>query len=1119
MSSKILGTIVCDPPSVLPGQSVLVTVNAPDGTPYDNTESVFIGIDGAPGSRQWLQFSRPGKHTLQVIARGPNGLERQTAAVEVTDPGAIHAALTGVEAKALARHVWPVIGVPILKVGALPHRAYTVGITAGGAPPAAHARVTTIRNPAVLPPGIADPPPAPGLTGAEPIEPSRPAGLLPRPLSEAGVPGFGSRRLLFSPTHDLPDPDAPPAAPKYTWVFGDGGTQGTDRAYAEHDYSSALDAVREYQHFDVELTSRDGTVRRTLSVYNHYVHLKKRFGFLSLDVSGDDIAQRHRDTFAGWMTVKNREATPVTLTERRLVLVTTDPKGLNVPLPVEMLPAPLTVPGLSSLQVSVAIPLKVLPANCTGFVAHYAGRSASGLPVRASAHYDLYPPNPHPGSAFIKTPPLPAGVGALHGLLTEAVAKAQGDRRGTSLSGIRQAASQGTIDLEDYSLARPVVSNIDHVLRSAGGRPVDVADPIVSRLRDAYGLDLATRPTGPDPVTPAIKENDECDPENLPASVPDGFVCQLTTETRQVTTPGRFMNARKGDLLLSPGDNGLIGELLRQVTPPQRYSHSGIMTGNHTEVTHCTASEKRYRDYPVGTRPLSSDPAPTDGFRPDVVRYGWPGVVTQTVENAVHGEPMVDPETSSLPADQQRHYQIAGFNVTPSGVDVGGSWVLIPPLVVKPDPLVETAEVRQQLHAVADEARSNAGKGHYRFFCYTDPTIGKTTVAPPEAKWAAGTFPAVCSSFIWLMAKRRGVHLQGLGDAVKPGDLDAIEREAGADVGPATPDGLYLYTAAERLTGANWLHEAVYNIAYEQTGAVGEFLTKAADHIANEILNSFARDVTGTDDDDDSWKRTQDADAVSPDNLLFWRGPPLSLWGYAEPLIYREPRYDTVTVSRWKKVLSKGTLSGRVLFNGNPVPGAAVVLYDGLETTTDAGGRYTLANVPFGTYQVNAQKVQQDGTFLSAPAVPFTLSTATATLDINLQLPPDVFRTVVVSGKFHTRYTQWVTFVKISDESADKNFSWQADVGPYNTHAETTFTHDVESAHAELRVTLDWQLDKSVVVKYNFTLHDGTINNTDDKDPLSVPEDGWASRTGAYLKRDNDESTLDFVISNNRKQA
>ena len=78
-------------------------------------------------------------------------------------------------------------------------------------------------------------------------------------------------------------------------------------------------------------------------------------------------------------------------------------------------------------------------------------------------------------------------------------------------------------------------------------------------------------------------------------------------------------------------------------------------------------------------------------------------------------------------------------------------------------------------------------------------------------------------------------------------------------------------------------------------------------------------------------------------------------------MIYREPRYDTVTVYRWKNVPTKGTLSGRVTFNGQPLTDALVQIYDGKQTATDANGHYQLQDVPFGSYIVNVTATDTDG--------------------------------------------------------------------------------------------------------------------------------------------------------------
>jgi hypothetical protein len=114
---------------------------------------------------------------------------------------------------------------------------------------------------------------------------------------------------------------------------------------------------------------------------------------------------------------------------------------------------------------------------------------------------------------------------------------------------------------------------------------------------------------------------------------------------------------------------------------------------------------------------------------------------------------MHDPETG-------KPYTIMGFETLES---LQPWHKMATAMVVKPDPVTETPEVRAKLHSIADFAVQQVGKSHYHFFCFTDPTIGLTEKAPAEAKWAAGTFPSVCSSFIWMCIKQSGAKMEGGG--------------------------------------------------------------------------------------------------------------------------------------------------------------------------------------------------------------------------------------------------------------------------------------------------------------------------------------------------------------------
>jgi hypothetical protein len=344
------------------------------------------------------------------------------------------------------------------------------------------------------------------------------------------------------------------------------------------------------------------------------------------------------------------------------------------------------------------------------------------------------------------------------------------------------------------------------------------------------------------------------------------------------------------------------------------------------------------------------------------------------------------------------------------------------------------------------------------------------------------------------MMKKHGAQLDGPGPITLDSDLEPLDKEADAKVGPTTRDGLYLYTAAERLRAAEWFHDALVNRIKAKMpgflGLIGELLTKAEEHISNEILNTFDTDQTQTDDDNTGCKQQRDTSAVSPDNILFWDKPKpqrRSFYGFAQPLIYRKPRYDVVTVYRWKKVIARGNLSGTVFSPNNTlVDGALAQLTDDMTTHSDANGHYQLTNVPYGRYVLSAQKVLQDGSFWSAnPSL--DLEAPDTTLDIHLQALPQWFRTVHINENIHTRYTRWIGPVKVDDQSADLPFYRALDVGPSNTHAETAVTHDVVDAHAALHITVDWKVDdNSVLVTFTFQLHDQTAANH-----FAVPRDGW----------------------------
>ncbi|HEY5198221.1 MAG TPA: hypothetical protein VIJ51_14470 [Solirubrobacteraceae bacterium] len=349
-------------------------------------------------------------------------------------------------------------------------------------------------------------------------------------------------------------------------------------------------------------------------------------------------------------------------------------------------------------------------------------------------------------------------------------------------------------------------------------------------------------------------------------------------------TAGLFVNARRGDVILSAGGNAFVGGLLTQVSPPQNFSHCGIVTASHDQLTHCTASQEWLEDHPIGW-PVIAANQPIHGFESDAVKYGWPGAVTQTVEQAVAQQDL-------RAQDNGLWYRLEqDFSVLPPSPVPAGVFMLVPPLVVKPDPMRETPAVRRQLVTVADDACANTGRAHYRFYTFTEPRIGADPawVARPDKGWAAGTFPACCSSFIWLMMKRNG--------ALAPG-----------------ADGLADYAAADRETAVDWLHGQIEREVRElaprrargiQRWVVGPILKwkRVPERLANQNSNAFVDDDTEPDNDSMAWSKPGDARAVSPDDLLAWSGPEQGgSLGYFEPLVYASPRDHAVPMPEWPPV-------------------------------------------------------------------------------------------------------------------------------------------------------------------------------------------------------------------------
>ena len=1043
----ILGSVILTPPAARVGESVMIDVRGPDGKSYNNAETVSISINGTAGSSQYVVWSAPGTHRVVVAARRQNGpVERMIASIVVAPapvgvsppflhiawqpdrPG--HAILSvfrlDVDAKNKPR-----------RVSAMPRLIALTGRATAGGKPMPHLVVPALIANAVTMSAIVN-------------------------RTSSASRGRNLAVTAVASAARLP----------YTFTVGNAAPVATAKSTYAHDFTHDLDPARSHQVFHVTATIDDPTgpvtIRRSISVANPY-HMNKQRGVLQPPViAADARAVFGRGVWRASVTVHNPETVPLHLTARSFEFVTDDAVapapaaiqaiGKVIAGTMSTAPSPLARVALSELTrpalvpaarvlppaekidivlapradttIHVEIPAHQLPKNAIAMTIHDSGTGLGSLPVRVSAMFDI-----------------PEQVSAdLHLSVTASAHLANLVASGAVTGGKTIAAA----DLRSTLVSKSARGTELAQIVGATGKP-------------------ASHPLKAHMPPPNAQTGQECDPWNLPDVIPQDMFCLPTPETRWVTMPPRFMNARKGDIVIVPGNGSLISATLAAVSPPQPFSHSGMMTRNRDEITHSTASMERMTD---------SAYVGSGGFRPDILKYLWPGVITQTIKDAVFGANFVDPETGTP-------FTIGGFGTQQAVQNPfdGSAAQIGVAMVIKPDPVLETTDIRVQLHGIADFAAAQEGKSHYRFFCYTDPTIALNTSAPNESKWAAGTFPSVCSALIWKAVHQSGVTIEG---ALEPADINA-----GAQIAPGTPDGLYVYQADERLTAGEVLYERVMNLGQQAAGQFWSAIIDLPQDLGNQVLNAFSSDWADQDaTESDKWRQTIDANAVSPQNLLFYDPP---LYGFSEPLVFRDQRLEQITVYRWKLVPQHGTLTGLVRFNGKPAQGADVQINEMLATHTDQSGRFTIAGVPIGDVILDAQ-LAVNGTLMSAKPHATVVGNHTTDVTIDLLPPPQSFRRMRING------TLSVTNYEFAAAAYPHNFSQFDDIVSLDPGTATHVTRFYDCVADDdtlgrFTMTFDLQSDGSVVVKGVLRCYDSNKADTDDYDegsvaPFTVPPGG-----------------------------
>jgi hypothetical protein len=856
----------------------------------------------------------------------------------------------------------------------------------------------------------------------------------------------------------------------YEWHYGGAKPMVTRVPRAAISYADLLAPNERFKVFHTRLVVRypDQSLRqakRSVTVWNRYALAKER-GLVQPRVTHHFRLASEGDHMVGRARIMNRDDEYVVFTQQQVQWLSNMPNAAAAPgRPTNV---SIALAPHSEVEVEHKVRLDAIPANAFGFALILRGTTRSGLQAHAAAYFEHHSPVPQSGVRVINDV-------ALVDMLN-------------------------TLRDEDCNTSKRLYSRAeieDLAFKHDSGSKASLATKVGLLFKDQ---------------TKALSgslEGQECLPDQTPPE--EGLACQLTDEWGWVAVPGRFPNARKGDVLLSPGSGGPILGVLRHVSPPQIFSHSAIMVENYYKLRHSTASEKWLQDQASD----SFTSAGSDGLEPEALQYIWPGTISQTSENAMEGEPFNDPDGKTDDFGEVKSYTLSAM--TNGGLDPGNE--IIDPLVVKPDPLLEAEQewIRANLHRVADAAKEI--NGHYRFFAYTDAKIcGEATgafLAPSRSGWwASETRPTVCSSLIWASAaslREPRVRLEGKGDFAQSSDIEPTD--VGGDVDFMTRDGLYFYTEEERQTAGDWLYNYFYNVAYQIAGAGGVLVTDAASDLGNQICNTFAFDWSGWSDvhedeakDSERWKDPGVGRAVSPDNIMNWDPPTAfdgetahGLYGFTEMLIYRAPYIEYRQISRWKKVPTKGKLLGLVRYQGNPV-GGAIVSVGGQSLLSKSSGNFEI-ELPTGGYQVQAGKLMDVG-YAEGSTTVTVVAGQSVNVTVDLQDPPELYRRLTLRGTM--KIEDYENFG--DNEHATRNMARNSDVGPFGTHDEIQWTEKMGGEiRIELVLKIDWRIDLSIDIAWHVKLFEGTSEETSDLD---------GERSGTFKVGKDETRTLSFSVWN-----
>jgi hypothetical protein len=848
----------------------------------------------------------------------------------------------------------------------------------------------------------------------------------PKPtlLSTANQFHEGTVDLSIENAESFMDPSA-----SYHWDFGDGTASDTSVPAISHSYIAALDRDREHNNFDVTLTvhrsgSTDVTATNTVSVWNAYAFQKAR-GVIaprvhplesSLQISGASIVAR-----AG---IENVEDQALALSSRRVDLQPCDP--LAEPRYGADTPVSIAVGARASAQVDVSLATADLTSVCSVAV-YLFGATPDGKRVTGSVYFNVQQP------ANTQREVLPPAAAAILDYVADHAL-------------VANPQSITDEELMHVAMARQIPEDL-----AFGRGPLPAKVPSSARAKAADGV--VGQPCVPGDTPPADEK----------------VSCQRVGWSKEGIA--EIANALRGDILMSRGC-GFIGTLLAQVTPPQKWSHTGIMVQNYRRIAQSTGLDEYLEKNTDGS--LFGKPVPFDGFQEHALRYVWPGTFESSVQQAYEIGLEVD-------GPDGNKYGVRGFSYSSKRCE---GPEIVYPMVLKPTPDKAQA-IRPTLHSLADAARQDiAGgiRGHYRFFAYTD-VASNNNPSPPD--WVqAKPERTMCSGVIWRAAKQLGL------------TVNADKSNDNNETLPDTPDGLFFYREDERKAAAQALYTSIYNkvgtgwdegmessfrdvkekigpLVYAVQpllnifGGVVEITSDVRDDAANQVTNCFASDdCSKSAKDSDDWKNPGTGTSVSPDDLVSW-----DLYGRLEPLAYHSAR--SVPIYEWRLSEGAGTVCGTVLLNGQPVKDATVVFSgDPVERITPADGTFTFEGVSVGHYSVRATLFQGDpmsGEQLSAEVeLDVADRQVGPCVTLELQRPDINFRRVVISSGMGVHDE--------GDENANTSGHTELLLSPTETekHFDDVTVCAGDESRGESHVTVRWVGSGAVHVTLDMRLYEGS---------------------------------------------